>query len=150
MRVHGDFHLGQVLNTGKDFVVIDFEGEPRRALSERNLKRSPLVDVASMLRSFDYAATAAWRRQGEADARVLEPWVAAWVKTIGVAFSESYFEVARTGSFLPASNEDIRVLLEAFVLDKAIYEIGYELSYRPEFLPIPLKAVDRILAEMKA
>ncbi|HEV7867485.1 MAG TPA: maltose alpha-D-glucosyltransferase, partial [Chthoniobacteraceae bacterium] len=147
IRVHGDFHLGQVLNTGKDFVIIDFEGEPRRALSERNLKRSPRVDVASMLRSFDYAATAAWRRQGEADARTLDPWVRAWVKAIGTAFLESYFQLGCTGSFLPPDQEDTRVLLEAFVLDKAIYEIGYELSYRPEYLPIPLQAVQRLLDE---
>ncbi len=142
-RVHGDFHLGQVLNTGKDFVLIDFEGEPRRALSERSLKRSPLVDVAGMLRSFDYAAATALSREAEADIRRLEPWTRPWVETASRSFLEGYLSVAQGESFLPPKAEDGRMLLETFLLEKAMYEIGYELSYRPDFLPIPLRAVLR-------
>jgi maltose alpha-D-glucosyltransferase/alpha-amylase len=147
IRVHGDFHLGQVLNTGKDFVIIDFEGEPRRALGERVLKRSPLVDVAGMVRSFDYAAAAALRRQTAADAVRLEGWVRAWVETICAHFLESYFSVAQPATFLPADPADVGLLLEIFVLDKAVYEVGYELSYRPDFLPIPVRAVQRLLGD---
>jgi maltose alpha-D-glucosyltransferase/alpha-amylase len=144
-RVHGDFHLGQVLNTGKDFVIIDFEGEPRRSLSERSLKRSSLVDVAGMLRSFDYAAAVALAREAEADVQRLEAWTRPWVETIWRAYLTGYLAVARGASFLPPEAADGRLLLEAFLLDKAIYEIGYELHYRPEFLPIPLRAVLRFL-----
>ena len=147
IRIHGDYHLGQVLNTGKDFVIIDFEGEPRLALGERVLKRSPLRDVAGMLRSFDYAAAAALRHQAPTDHARLEPWARAWVQTVCASFLEAYFATARTGSFLPLVASDTRLLLEAFLLDKAVYEIGYELSYRPDFLAIPVTAVLRLLSE---
>jgi len=145
IRIHGDLHLAQILNTGKDFVFIDFEGEPRRALSERNLKRSPLVDVAGMLRSFDYAAGAALRHHSAADIALLEPWVRGWVDAMCRHFLGGYFAVAEGAPFLPPNREDVALLLTAFVLEKAIYEIGYDLSYRPDFLPISLRATERLL-----
>ena len=147
IRIHGDYHLGQVLNTGKDFVIIDFEGEPKLALGERVLKRSPLRDVAGMLRSFDYAASAALRQQAPGDVAPLEPWARAWVQTVCSSFLEAYFATARGAAFLPVDPADTRLLLEAFLLDKAVYEIGYELSYRPDFLGIPVGAVLRLLNE---
>ncbi len=150
IRVHGDFHLGQVLNTGKDFVILDFEGEPRRAVGERLLKRSPLLDVAGMLRSFDYAAAAALRLESPADAGRLEPWARAWVERITKQYLESYFANVAGAAFLPPETADIGLLLKVFVLDKAVYEIGYELSYRPDSLPIPLGAVKRLLAETES
>jgi maltose alpha-D-glucosyltransferase/alpha-amylase len=146
-RVHGDYHLGQVLNTGKDFVIIDFEGEPKRALAERRRKRSPLVDVAGMLRSFDYAGAVALRQQNPKDAARLAPWARAWVETISAQFLEAYFATIRAATFLPPEAADVKLLLEVFILEKAVYEIGYEVSYRPDFLPIPLRAVLRLLAE---
>ncbi|MEA3210299.1 MAG: maltose alpha-D-glucosyltransferase / alpha-amylase [Chthoniobacter sp.] len=146
IRVHGDFHLGQVLNTGKDFVIMDFEGEPRRTIGERLLKRSPLVDVAGMLRSFDYAGAVALRLEAEADIPRLEPWARAWVNAACGSFLAGYFGVAGDASFLPADRADMRLLLEAFLLEKAVYEVGYELSYRPDFLSIPLRAVLRLVA----
>lgn len=149
-RVHGDFHLGQTLNTGKDFVIIDFEGEPRKPLSERSLKRSPLVDVAGMLRSFDYAASAALARETEADAQRLAAWVRPWVEATWSSYLTGYLSIARGASFLPADPADGRLLLESFLLDKAIYEIGYERSYRPDFLPIPLRAVARLVSARSA
>jgi maltose alpha-D-glucosyltransferase/alpha-amylase len=148
IRIHGDLHLGQVLNTGKDFVILDFEGEPRRSLGERLLKRSPLVDVAGMLRSFDYAAAAVLRRAGAGDAGLIEPWAQAWVATITQQFLAAYFDTAAGAAFLPPDAADVRLLLNVFVLEKAIYEVGYELSYRPDFLSIPLRAVSRLLREM--
>ena len=150
IRIHGDYHLGQVLNTGKDFMILDFEGEPRRSLGERLLKRSPLVDVAGMLRSFDYAAAAALRLQNPADAPRLDPWASAWVRSITREFLQSYLATANGAPFLPAEAADMSLLLTVFVLDKAIYEIGYESSYRPDFLPIPLQAVIRLLRETEA
>ncbi len=146
MRVHGDYHLGQVLNTGDDFVILDFEGEPRRSLEERLLKRSPLVDVAGMLRSFDYAGAVGLQRQEPAVATDLQPWIRAWVESVSGAFLQTYFTTVAGAKFLPPESADIDLLLSVFILEKAIYEIGYELSYRPDFLPIPLRAVRRLLA----
>jgi len=150
IRIHGDFHLGQVLNTGKDFVIIDFEGEPRLPLSERRLKRSPLRDVAGMLRSFDYAATTSLREEREDDVQLLLPWARAWVARISEVYLAAYLEVAREASFLPAEREDIDLLLEVYQLDKAMYEIGYELSYRPHWVATPLRAVTEILGRVRS
>ena len=135
-----------MLNTGKDFVIIDFEGEPRRALGERVLKRSPLLDVAGMLRSFDYAAR--WRRAGglpEADIARLEPWARGWVRFSLRPLPAKLFRHCSRRDLPAEEHEDIRLLLEAFLLDKAVYEIGYEISYRPDFLSIPVNAVLRLL-----
>ncbi len=147
IRIHGDYHLGQVLNTGKDFVILDFEGEPRRSLAERNLKRSPLVDVAGMLRSFDYAASATLRERPASARPRLERWARAWVDAVQQEFLGSYFETVAGAAFMPNDPADVQLLLRVFTLEKALYEVGYELSYRPDFLPIPLGAVSRLLAE---
>ncbi len=147
IRVHGDFHLGQVLNTGKDFVVIDFEGDPRLALGDRRLKRPALWDVACMLRSFDYAALAALRHEREDDARLLEPWARRWVTEISRCFLSAYLETTAGALYLPPDAADTRLLLDVFLLNKAMNEIGYELSYRPDFVSIPLRAANRILEE---
>lgn len=144
-RVHGDYHLGQVLNTGKDFVIIDFGGEPRKPLGERNLKRSPLVDVAGMLRSFDYAASVSLRQQAEANHAFLRPWAEYWVEIITKAFLQGYFSTASPAGLISTSQDHTDLLLRIFLLDKAIQEIGYELSYRPSFVEIPLLAVEKML-----
>jgi len=146
-RTHGDYHLGQVLWTGRDFVIIDFEGEPAKPVGERRLKRSPLRDVAGMLRSFDYAAYAALfdqlERGGIADgseaAAALEAWLRHWALWVGVAFLRSYLATAEGASFLPEDPEHVRTLLEAYLLEKATYELGYELNNRPDWLRIPLQ-----------
>ncbi len=144
-RVHGDYHLGQVLNTGNDFVILDFEGEPRKTLAERLLKRSPLVDVAGMLRSFDYALEVTLRQQKAADQDRLRPWAVKWLELVTAAFLDGYKSKATGASFMPPNEEDFEALLTLFLLDKAIYEIGYELNYRPDFLQIPLSAVNRLV-----
>ena len=150
-RNHGDFHLGQVLYTGKDFVIIDFEGEPARALSERRIKRSPLRDVAGMLRSFHYAAHAGLLQQTERGRITPEtlpqfhPWMRYWHGWVSVAYLKAYFESAGTMSFLPKSEAEVRILLDAFVLEKAIYELGYELNNRPEWVRIPLQGICQLL-----
>jgi maltose alpha-D-glucosyltransferase/alpha-amylase len=145
IRVHGDYHLGQVLNTGNDFVILDFEGEPRKTLGERLLKRSPLVDVAGMLRSFDYALEVSLLQQKAEDQDRLKPWALKWLELITGAFLEGYRSAATGASFLPPTDEEFDALLKLFVLDKAVYEIGYELNYRPDFLQIPLSAVNRMV-----
>jgi maltose alpha-D-glucosyltransferase/alpha-amylase len=144
-RVHGDYHLGQVLNTGNDFIILDFEGEPRKTLHERLLKRSPLVDVAGMLRSFDYALEVTLLQQKAQDQERLKPWALKWLELVSAAFLEGYRTTATGASFLPPTDEEFEALLKIFLLDKAIYEIGYELNYRPDFLPIPLSAVNRLV-----
>ena len=145
IRVHGDFHLGQVLNTGKDFAILDFEGDARRPLSERSLKRSPLVDVARMLRSFDYAAAAALARETPADAELLEKWRQPWVDAAANAYLTGYHAVAGGATFLPSDPADGRMLLEAFLLDRAIRETGGELGGFAENLSVPLRAALRLI-----
>jgi maltose alpha-D-glucosyltransferase/alpha-amylase len=147
IRCHGDYHLGQVLYTGRDFVIIDFEGEPARPLSERRIKRSPLRDVAGMLRSFHYASYAALAGEhpGEVirpeDYAALEPWAHVWCVWVSVAFLQAYLETAGKGTFLPRTREERQILLDAFLLEKAIYEISYEMNNRPSWLRIPLRGI---------
>jgi maltose alpha-D-glucosyltransferase/alpha-amylase len=149
-RVHGDYHLGQVLYTGRGFVIIDFEGEPARPLSERRIKRSPLTDVAGMLRSFHYAAYAAVFGFAAGvvrpeDAALLEPWARCWSLWVSAAFLRSYLEVASASSFLPRSRHELEVLLDAFLLEKAVYELGYEANSRPDWLKIPIHGILQLM-----
>jgi maltose alpha-D-glucosyltransferase/alpha-amylase len=144
IRCHGDYHLGQVLRTGNDFVIIDFEGEPEKALSERKLKRSPFKDVAGMIRSFHYAAYEIYLNRTSLrpeDILVLKPWSDLWYTYAGVAFLKSYLDTAKEEIFIPKNREEIKVLLNVFLLEKAVYELDYELNNRPEWVIIPLKGI---------
>jgi maltose alpha-D-glucosyltransferase/alpha-amylase len=146
-RVHGDYHLGQVLFTGKDFVITDFEGEPAQPIGERRSKRSPLRDTAGMLRSFDYAALTALR-SGDfraKDSVALQAAANCWVFWVSVAFLQSYLEASRAGGFLPESNHELKSLLDLFLLQKAIYELNYELNNRPEWAAVPIAGILAIL-----
>ncbi|HEX3817831.1 MAG TPA: maltose alpha-D-glucosyltransferase [Chthoniobacterales bacterium] len=147
IRIHGDYHLGQVLYTGKDFVILDFEGEPARALSERKLKRSALRDVAGMMRSFQYAAySALWQSTTREEDRVfLERWADLWYRQMSAYFLQSYLRTTSGAGFLPPKEADFQVLLEAYLLDKAVYEIGYELNHRPDWVIIPVRGIKHIL-----
>ncbi|MBI4545688.1 MAG: putative maltokinase, partial [Gemmatimonadetes bacterium] len=146
-RTHGDYHLGQILYTGKDFQVIDFEGEPARPLSERRLKRSPLSDVAGMLRSFHYAAySALLDREARGlvrpeDAAALEPWARFWYRWVAATFLRAYLVRAAERGFLPGSTEELHTLLDAHLLEKAVYELGYELNNRPAWVVIPIRGI---------
>lgn len=142
--VHGSFHLAQVLNTGKDFVIVDLEGDPTRPLSERNLKRSPLVDVASLLRSLDHAAHAALLKQQPTDAAWLESWTDAWVEHASGQFVAAYMEIARTASFLPKDETDLKLLLDVFVLDRALLELSRDLAQRPQMALTSIRAMCRL------
>ncbi|HET8563186.1 MAG TPA: putative maltokinase, partial [Candidatus Binatia bacterium] len=147
LRVHGDYHLGQVLYTGKDFFIIDFEGEPARPIGERRMKRSPLKDVAGMLRSFDYASAVALRNRGlrPEDMPHLELWGRFWGVWVCVAFLKSYLDVTASAGFLPKSREEMKVLLDLHVLEKAIYELNYELNNRPDWVSVPIRGIMEIL-----
>lgn len=151
IRHHGDLHLGQVLHTGKDILIIDFEGEPARPLAERLRKRSALRDVAGMLRSFHYAVASTLRGQLQTgritsgDAERLESWSQLWYRAAARAFLKRYLETATGASFIPADHEELAVLLDVFMLEKALYEVRYELNNRPAWLPIPLAGIRSII-----
>jgi maltose alpha-D-glucosyltransferase/alpha-amylase len=151
IRTHGDYHLGQVLFTGKDFVITDFEGEPIRPLGERRLKRSPYRDVAGMLRSFHYAVNAVLHdhetgmpvRAG--DRAAMAPWADYWYVTVAGAFLYDYLEATEGSPLVPSDPDDLDVLLDAYLLDKAVYELSYELNNRPDWAAIPLKGLAQLL-----
>ncbi len=147
IRIHGDYHLGQILYTGKDFVILDFEGEPARPLSERKLKRSSLRDVAGMMRSFQYAAySALWQpAMRTEDVPFLERWADLWYRQMSSVFLQSYLQTTAGAIFVPQNADDLQILLEAYLLDKAVYEIGYELNNRPDWVVIPIRGIKHIL-----
>jgi maltose alpha-D-glucosyltransferase/alpha-amylase len=140
IRVHGDYHLGQVLWTGNDFVIIDFEGEPARPLSERRLKRWSLKDVAGMIRSFDYAAESAARSAGRGTEKTARLWSAA----TSDAYLDAYTQVAGQAVFMPRTPQETRLLLDAMLIEKALYELRYELNSRPDWVGIPLRGLLRL------
>jgi len=144
IRIHGDYHLGQILRAKNDFVILDFEGEPARSLAERRRKQSPIKDVAGMLRSFSYAAFAGLQRFAQRrpdDARNMERWAQLWGNTVSCAFLAGYRQaVARSAELLPAP-EAAQTLLRLALLEKALYELQYELNNRPEWVRIPLAGI---------
>jgi maltose alpha-D-glucosyltransferase/alpha-amylase len=147
IRTHGDYHAGQVLWTGKDVVVIDFEGEPGRPLSERRFKRSAISDVAGMLRSFHYAAYGPLlnQRVGGAvrpeDRTRLERWASFWYVNVAATYLKAYLATARGEAFVPEDEEELRTTLELAMLQKVLYELSYELNMRPDWVSIPLRGL---------
>jgi maltose alpha-D-glucosyltransferase/alpha-amylase len=141
IRIHGDYHLGQVLCAAGDLAIVDFEGEPLRSIEERRRKQPAVKDLAGMLRSFSYVAHAAlFERAGDRQDELarLEPWAGRWQGWASDAFLRAYLEEAGASPFVPRSSIVRNVLLRAFLLDKACYELSYELSARPDWLRIPL------------
>jgi maltose alpha-D-glucosyltransferase/alpha-amylase len=155
IRVHGDYHLGQTLYTGRDFFIIDFEGEPSLPLSERRIKRTPFEDVAGLLRSFDYASHAALRRMVEQNAISAEQlprfaaWANRWTHWINAACLESYLAQIGTSDILPADVPERALLLDTHLLRKAVYELGYEANNRPDWLPIPCRGILALINDEK-
>ena len=151
IRIHGDLHAGQVLSTGRDVLIIDFEGEPTRPLGERRLKRSALVDVAGMLRSFHYAAGGATLRSDatgsvrEEDRVALEAWSRYWSTWVSATFLRAYRAAAGGDGILPGNDEEWATLLDVFLLNKAFFELDYELNNRPDWIAIPLGGILRLL-----
>ncbi|MGH6608702.1 MAG: putative maltokinase, partial [Burkholderiaceae bacterium] len=157
MRCHGDYHLGQVLVANHDFVIVDFEGEPSRPLAERRAKHSFLRDVAGMLRSFDYAAAVALReatRNEPADRARLAPYAQAWRAAASQAFLDSYFatvcDPAAPSRVLPADAASAKPLLDLFVIEKALYEVRYEIASRPNWVGVPLAGLATLLDQTAA
>ena len=157
IRTHGDYHLGQVLYTGRDFVILDFEGEPSRSLSERRLKRSPFRDVAGMLRSFQYAAYVKLFEEAAAGVALAggaagAGEVGALLGAVGLGGLPAGLPAARArgAAFLPPSREEREMLLDVYLLEKAVYELGYELNNRPDWVRIPLQGIRQILGADRA
>jgi maltose alpha-D-glucosyltransferase/alpha-amylase len=159
IRVHGDYHLGQVLWTGKDFVIIDFEGEPLRSVGERRLKRSPMRDVAGMVRSFDYAAWTSLKRHAElrpaANQAVAERdryAARVWGAWMSHEFVRAYVIRLRElrPDLLPESAAEVSMLLKSWTLEKALYEVRYELNTRPDWVEIPLQAIRQLITPENA
>lgn len=143
-RVHGDYHLGQVLFNGRDFFIIDFEGEPMYSISERRLKRTPFKDVAGMIRSLHYAAYGQLvlnQNYRKADMPQLEEWANQWFHYVSQYFLTAYLDTAAGSSFVPEDRKAMELLLRTYILEKAIYEVGYEMNARPEWLRIPIRGV---------
>lgn len=153
IRIHGDYHLGQVLFTGKDFVLLDFEGEPARSYSERRLKRSALRDVAGMLRSFHYAAHGSLYLDNQIrpdDATKLLPFVEQWYHYMSGFFMKAYLETVGESPIVPRQESDLETLLKTFLLQKAIYELNYEVNNRPTWVMVPLRGIRAILGKTEA
>ncbi|MEA2508637.1 MAG: maltose alpha-D-glucosyltransferase / alpha-amylase, partial [Actinomycetota bacterium] len=147
-RVHGDYHLGQVLSSTRGWMIIDFEGEPARSLDERREKQSPLRDVAGMLRSLSYAASVSMIERtsfGTDEWNRLQPWADVWEDLARGRFLTAYLRRSHEGKFLPPNRSDLKAMLDAFEIDKALYEIGYERGNRPDWVKIPLHGLARIL-----
>ncbi|HEX2959885.1 MAG TPA: maltose alpha-D-glucosyltransferase, partial [Chitinispirillaceae bacterium] len=150
IRIHGDYHLGQVLYTGKDFIIIDFEGDPSRPLSERKLKRSPFKDVAGLIRSIDCAAfyvLTSTPEFTESHYIILQQWIEPWYHCVSGLFIQAYLQECHDASFIPPTTEQIETLLQAFLIEKAAYELIYELNNHPESAFIPLKGLTRFCRE---
>ena len=151
IRCHGDYHLGQVLYTGKDFIILDFEGEPARALSARRLKRSPISDVAGMLRSFHYAAYTALSEHldrglvSQENRLRVSVWAAYWYQWVSASYLRAYLKTLGKTKLLPTDPEELKALFDAYLVDKAVYEIGYELNNRPAWLRIPFDGLLQLM-----
>lgn len=152
-RCHGKYHLGQVLYTGKDFIIIDFKGESNRPLSERRMKRSPLRDVAGMLQSFSYASKVALRQELESgtirpdNLLVMEQRTQFWYRWVSATFLQSYLNTAAESTFLPESEQELQVLLDAYLLEKAVQELNRQLSKRSDWLEISLEWILELLGD---
>jgi maltose alpha-D-glucosyltransferase / alpha-amylase len=152
IRGHGDYHLREVLYTGRDFVIIDFEGVPTRPLSDRHRKYTPLRDVASMVRSFHYAALFALYYGGvrHEDRPALAPWANLWYAWMSAAFLRGYLQTARHGGFLPQAPEELELLFDFYLVKRALGEVRFELARSPERAAVPVRGLLQVLDMLRA
>ena len=144
IRCHGDYHLGQVLYSGGDFFILDFEGEPSKPLKERHSKYTPLKDVAGMVRSFSYATYASlflFTHNRSEDLEAFLPWAKACEAWVSASFLKGYLAAADGSNIVPANKADFFQALLPFMIDKAFYEISYEMNNRPDWLKVPVSSV---------
>ena len=151
IRCHGDYHLRHVLYTGSDFVIIGFGGNPARPITERRIKRSALWDVAGMLRSFHYASHAALVEEenlagGPVDEGLMRGWAEFWNRWVGAQFLTSYLQETTDSRLVPAGREELQLLLDTMLLERAVGELGHEIQHRPHWAKIPLTAIRQLLS----
>ncbi len=152
IRVHGDYHLGQVLATKNDYIIIDFEGEPESSITDRKIKHSPLKDVAGMIRSYHYAISAKMFNDPQIakfDPVRVQTAADRWYKLIQQTYMEKYLDTFGNPHPLFKNNNEINFLLLIYLLEKAVYELGYEISYRPDWVKIPLKGIVNVIREIE-
>ena len=145
VRIHGDYHLGQVMRTDQGWFILDFEGEPARPLDERRKPLSPFKDVAGMVRSFQYASQVVLTERDEVEQPLVRPMAEAWEGRNRTAFLNGYLRTDGIDALLPGNADDRQAVLTAFELDKAVYEVLYERAHRPHWISIPLQAIRRML-----
>ena len=151
IRIHGNYHLGQVQFTGKDMAVFDFGGDPSRSYSERRLKRSPLRDVTGMIHSFYYAAYSALLLNDQIrdeDIPKLTPYAELWVHYVSGFFMESYLDTVAGSHFIPKDKEELSMMLQTYMFEKAIHDLNRELRFRPEWALVPLRIIKAILGQV--
>lgn len=152
IRIHGDYHLGQVLATKNDYIIIDFEGEPESSITDRKIKHSPLKDVAGMIRSYHYAISAKMFNDPETakfDPVRVQTAADRWYKLIQQTYMEKYLETFGNPHPLFKNNNEINFLMLIYLLEKAVYELGYEINYRPDWVKIPLKGIVNVIREIE-
>jgi trehalose synthase-fused probable maltokinase len=152
IRIHGDYHLGQVLATASDYIIIDFEGEPESSIAERKIKHSPLKDVAGMIRSYHYAVCAKLYNSEETKNVPTEKLLQVsdrWYRLIRDTFLETYYDTFGYPHPLFKDNTEVNFLMLLYLLEKAVYELGYEISYRPDWVKIPLKGIVDVIREIE-
>lgn len=152
IRIHGDYHLGQVLATGTDYIILDFEGEPESSISDRKIKHSPLKDVAGMIRSYHYAVSAKLFNSVETahiDPVHLQRVSDRWFKLIRDTYMDAYLDTFGQPHPLFKDNSEVNFLLLVYLLEKAVYELGYEISYRPAWVKIPLRGIVDVIREIE-
>ena len=151
IRVHGDYHLGQVVYANEEFYLLDFEGEPARSLNERRARDCALRDVAGMMRSLEYAALSAWQdfraQTPEEDDGALGAWISMLVRRCEVLFMSTYFERAASLDLSLPTGARRRLFVWAYLLQKALYEVRYELSHRPAWTWLPLRGLKQLLED---
>ena len=151
-RIHGDLHLGQALFTGKDFIFIDFEGDPSHSLSGRRLKRSPLLDVAGMIHSFHYAAMTTLAHHSASnpeDTLMLEPWLEAWYLYVSGSYLKAYLHAMENSPLIPADRSELAIMLRCFLIQKVVSELGDKLNNRPDWVDLPLRGIEMLLRECR-
>lgn len=150
IRIHGNFDMKQVIFTGRDLALLDFHGDPSRSYSERRLKRSALVDIAGMIRSIYYVAYEGFIINNGSDAQEKEkllPFVHAWIHYVSGFFLHAYYQTIGGTHIIPDNRDDLRMMLENYILEKMVYSLHYELNRRPEWAVVPLRAIRTLIED---
>jgi maltose alpha-D-glucosyltransferase/alpha-amylase len=150
-RIHGDYHLGQVMYDGNDYLILDFEGEPESSIKDRKIKHSPLKDVAGMLRSFHYAVSAKLyfsAETNELSAEKIETAVSNWYRGVTQSFMNAYWQAMAGAPIFRTEQSELDFLLQFHLMEKAVYELGYELNARPTWVKIPLRGIQEVVKSL--